>query len=81
MTDTMSALGPTPPATLGAAWLRRLARRVGASVTPPILEREVVTIESFARYLAHHPDMPLEHRARFLKQIRESCAEIRREFC
>ena len=50
-------------------------RRTGASA----LEREIVTIDSFARYLAVNPDMPLEHRERFLKQIRQSCEEIRRE--
>ena len=56
-----------------------LGRRVGASVTPPVLERELVTIDSFARYLAVNPDMPLEHRERFLRQIRESCDAVRRE--
>ena len=56
-----------------------LGRRIGASVASPVLVREVVTIDSFARYLAIHPDMPLEHRERFLDQIRRSCDEIRSE--
>lgn len=56
-----------------------LGCRIAASVTPPVLERELATIDSFARYLAVHPDMPLEHRERFLAQIRESCDTVRRE--
>ena len=56
-----------------------LGRRTAPSLIPSAVDREITAIDSFAHFLSMHPDMPREHRDRFLRQILRSCEELRKD--
>jgi hypothetical protein len=45
----------------------------------PVAERELAAIRTFAHFVAKNPDMPADHRNRFLTKIVHSCEELREE--
>jgi hypothetical protein len=72
--------------------LRRLLRRAhralatgtrevatGIPAISPAAARELSAIRTFALHMVKHPDMPAEHRARYLAEICRSCEEALEE--
>jgi hypothetical protein len=51
----------------------------GQSMISPVAERELAAIRTFAHFVAKNPDMPADHRNRFLTKIVHSCEELREE--
>jgi hypothetical protein len=51
----------------------------GQSMISPVAERELAAIRTFAHFIAKNPDMPADHRKRFLTKIVHSCEELREE--